>query len=241
MSRCSFASPSLTTSTSRSRASRSTAATGQPSGGTAVSIASLQGREGPDRAASGGVDVTPHDETIETELLHFLGLPFDLDGFYAWAEGDEILGLSRRPGSRASARRCRSTRSRHLVTSITAQQVSLQSAAAIRSRSIERFGVAGVHAHAFPERERVARATEDELIGVGFSTREGGVRHRPRPQRPRPGRLASLPDEEVTARLVALRGLGEWTAAVPRPPPREGARVAGRRSGTAQGGHRVLW
>ena len=29
-----------------------------------------------------------------------------------------------------------------------------------------------MHAHAFPTRERVARATEDELIGVGFSTRK---------------------------------------------------------------------
>ena len=58
------------------------------------------------------------------------------------------------------------------MTSITAQQVSLQSAAAIRSRFIERWGVAYEHAHAFPTRERVAQATEDELIGVGFSTRK---------------------------------------------------------------------
>ena len=33
-------------------------------------------------------------------------------------------------------------------------------------------GVPAVHAHAFPKRERVARASEDELIGVGFSTRK---------------------------------------------------------------------
>ena len=49
------------------------------------------GREVRIEAAPGGVDVTPHDETIEAEVLHFLGLPFDLEGFYAWADGDETL------------------------------------------------------------------------------------------------------------------------------------------------------
>ena len=90
--------------------------------------------------------------------------------------------------------------------------MSLQSAAAIRSRFIERWGVAHEHAHAFPERERVARATEDELIGVGFSTRKAeyvlGLARSDLDL----DALAELPDEEVTARLVAIRGLGEWTA-----------------------------
>ena len=98
------------------------------------------------------------------------------------------------------------------MTSITAQQVSLQSAAAIRSRFIERWGVAYEHAHAFPTRERVAQATEDELIGVGFSTRKAeyvvGLARSDLDL----DALAQLPDEEVTARLVAIRGLGEWTA-----------------------------
>ena len=98
-----------------------------------------------------------------------------------------------------------------LVTSVTAQQVSLQSAAAIRSRFIERFGVA-VRTRT-PSRARArARATEAELIGVGFSTRKAeyvvGLARSDLDL----DELASLPDEEVTARLVALRGLGKWTA-----------------------------
>jgi DNA-3-methyladenine glycosylase II len=98
------------------------------------------------------------------------------------------------------------------VTSITAQQVSLFAAFAIRNRLIERFGVRAGHAYAFPTEAAIAAATEDEIVAVGFSRRKAeyviGVA--------RAGidwpRLATLPDEEIQTELRALRGLGEWTA-----------------------------
>ena len=162
-------------------------------------------------AAPGGVDVTPHDQSIERQVLRFLGSPFDLDGFYAWAAADGTLSTLVRAltGFRPPLQ---PNPFEALVTSITAQQVSLQSAAAIRSRFIERWGVAHEHAHAFPERERVAEATEDELFGVGFSTRKAeyvlGLARSDLDL----DALAELPDDEVTARLIAIRGVGEWTA-----------------------------
>jgi DNA-3-methyladenine glycosylase II len=171
----------------------------------------LAGREVRIDAAPGGVDVEPHDEAIEDAVLRFLGAPFDLDGFYAWAAADETLArlVAALQGFRPPLQ---PSPFEALVTSITAQQVSLQSAAAIRSRFIERWGVAFEHAYAFPTRERVARATEDELIGVGFSTRKAeyvvGLARSDLDL----DALAGLPDEEVAARLVAVRGLGEWTA-----------------------------
>ena len=76
------------------------------------------------------------------------------------------------PSSAACARRSRSSRSRRLVTSITAQQVSLLAAFAIRNRLIERFGVRAEHAYAFPTRERLALAEPDELTALGFSRRK---------------------------------------------------------------------
>ena len=171
----------------------------------------FDGREVRIEAAPRGVDVTPHDASIERQVLHFLGRPFDLDGFTAWAAGEPAL--SRLADALAGFRPPLQTNPfEALVTSISAQQVSLQSAAAIRSRFIERYGVAHEHAHAFPERERVAAATEDDLFALGFSTRKAeyvvGLARSDLDL----DALATLSDEEVTARLTALRGLGEWTA-----------------------------
>ena len=171
----------------------------------------VRGREVRIEPAPGGVDVEPHDAAIEAEVLHLLGAPFDLDGFAAWAVADDVLAplvrglVGFRPPLQPDPFEA-------LVTSITAQQVSLQSAYAIRSRFVERFGVPGTHAYAFPERERVARATEAELVAVGFSGRKAeyvvGLARSDLDL----DVLPSLPDEEISARLVALRGLGEWSA-----------------------------
>ena len=99
-----------------------------------------------------------------------------------------------------------------LVSSITAQQVSLQSAFAVRSRLIERFGQPAQHAVAFPTRERIARASEEELTALGFSRRKAeyvlGVARAELDF----DELALLPDDEVKTRLTSLRGLGEWSA-----------------------------
>ena len=169
------------------------------------------GREVRLAAAPGGVDVEPLDEAIEREVLRFLGLPFDLDTFGEWADAQPVLGEVARAlaGYRPVLQ---PDPFEALVTSITAQQVSLQSAAAIRSRFVERFGERHEHAWSFPGRERVARASEAELVALGFSNRKAeyvlGLARSDLDLEA----LAELPDEEVTARLVALRGLGEWTA-----------------------------
>ena len=170
------------------------------------------GREVRIEAARGGVDVEPHDPRLEPDLLYFLGLPFDLVGFSRWAaEADPTLArlVAALPGLRPPLQ---PDPFEALVTSITAQQVSLQSAAAIRSRFIERYGVRAEHAYSFPTRERVAQATEDELVGLGFSARKAeyaiGLARADLDLHA----LGELPDAEVKARLVALRGVGEWTA-----------------------------
>jgi 3-methyladenine DNA glycosylase/8-oxoguanine DNA glycosylase len=99
-----------------------------------------------------------------------------------------------------------------LVGAITSQQVSLFSALAIRNRLIERFGVQAREAWAFPSRERLAGAREEELVEVGFSWRKAEYVVGLARSELDLAALAGLPDGEVRARLVALRGIGEWTA-----------------------------
>ena len=165
----------------------------------------VAGRELRIEAAPGGVDAEPLDVETEPVVRALVGLAFDLDGFRAWAAGDEVLA---RVAPRLAGFRPPLTPDpfEMLVGAITAQQVSLFSALAIRNRL--QVG----EAWSFPTRERIAAATEDELFALGFSRRKAeyvvGLARSDLDLDP----LAELPDEEVKARLVAVRGLGEWTA-----------------------------
>jgi DNA-3-methyladenine glycosylase II len=158
-----------------------------------------------------GVRVEPLDEEIRPVVGKLLGLEFDLAGFYEWARGDPVLKdlTTRLAGFRPPLA---PDPFETLVTSITAQQVSLFAAFAIRNRLIERFGRRVGQAYAFPTAERLRRAEPDELPALGFSRRKAeyvlGVADEPVDL----DELASLPDDEVKRRLVAIRGIGEWTA-----------------------------
>ena len=171
----------------------------------------VDGREVRITETPGGVDVEPLDPRIEPVVRKLLGAEFDLADFYAFAQGDptlhslveELRGL--RPPIAVEP-------FESLVTSITAQQVSLHAAFAIRNRLIERFGVRAQHAYAFPTRERLSAAEPAELFALGFSGRKAeyvvGLARSDLDL----GALAALSDDEVKAALTALPGIGEWTA-----------------------------
>jgi DNA-3-methyladenine glycosylase II len=169
------------------------------------------GREVRITEAPGGVDVEPLDDLIEPVVSKLIGLDFDLETFHAFAQGEEVLAATVRrfPGFRPPLA---PDPFEALVSSITAQQVSLHAAFAVRSRFIERFGEPAALAVGFPTRERVALANEDELLALGFSRRKAeyvlGVA---RAELDFAG-LEAFPDDEVKARLTTLRGIGEWSA-----------------------------
>ncbi len=162
-------------------------------------------------AAPGGVDVDPLDDVTRPVILKLLGNEFELPPFYAWAANQPVLAgiVARIPGFRPPLA---PDPFESLVTSITAQQVSLFAAFAIRNRLIERFGERGELAYGFPSRERVAAATEEEIVGLGFSRRKAeyviGLARADIDLHA----LAALDDDEVRAQLTAIRGLGPWTA-----------------------------
>jgi DNA-3-methyladenine glycosylase II len=166
----------------------------------------LAGREVAIAPAPGGVEI---DAPVAAEVERFLGAGFDL----------APLAATEDPVLARFARELRGLRPalvpdpvEALVTAITAQQISLRAASAIRGRLIRALGVAHANAWAFPTRERLAAAEPEDLIALGFSRGKAaytvGV-----------GRsdvdfhaLAALPDAEVKRELVSLPGIGEWTA-----------------------------
>jgi DNA-3-methyladenine glycosylase II len=171
----------------------------------------VAGREVRIEPAPGGVDVEPLDDKIEPVVRKLLGLEFALEPFYEFAAGDPVLAglVPRLAGFRPPLA---PDPFESLVTSITAQQVSLRAAFAIRSRLIERFGEPGEVAVAFPTAERLARATDADLVALGFSRRKAEYVLGLARARLDFDALARLPDDEVKATLSSLRGLGEWTA-----------------------------
>ena len=171
----------------------------------------IAGREATIAPAPGGVRVEPGGTAIAAGVRRLLGAAFDLDAFYAFAAGDPVLA--------------RLVRELHglrpplaldpfeaLVSSITAQQVSLRAAFAIRGRMIRAFGEPHARAWAFPTRERMADADPAELRELGFSTRKAEYVVTLASSPLDFSGLAALPDDEVKRALTALPGIGEWTA-----------------------------
>ncbi len=166
----------------------------------------LVGREVAVGPAEGGVEI---DAPVAAEVQRFLGAGFDLaplnatdDAVLARLVG-ELHGL--RPAQVPDPVEA-------LVTAITAQQISLRAAAAIRGRLIRALGVAHDRAWAFPTRERLAGAEPQELVALGFSRSKAAYTVGLARSDVDFHALAALADDEVKHELVALPGIGEWTA-----------------------------
>ncbi|HZC07148.1 MAG TPA: hypothetical protein VE338_16045, partial [Ktedonobacterales bacterium] len=106
-----------------------------------------------------------------------------------------------------------------LVRCISAQQVNLRWATTTRRRLAETFGerhIIGAHEVYSLSAERLAGASVAELRALQFTTRKAeyliGAAQTIASAALDIETLAALPDEQVIARLVALRGIGRWSA-----------------------------
>jgi DNA-3-methyladenine glycosylase II len=144
-------------------------------------------------------------------VRRYLGGPFDLESFAAFAASDRVLArlVEELRGFRPPLA---PEPFETLVTSITAQQVSLHAAFAIRNRFIQAFGVRVGRAYAFPRREHVANLAMQDLTSLGFSRRKAEYVVGLARSDVDLDALSALPDDEVKARLTAIAGIGEWTA-----------------------------
>jgi DNA-3-methyladenine glycosylase II len=166
------------------------------------------GREVRIEAAPGGVDVEPVDGEIRPVVLKLLGAEFDLGGFRPTEP--ELARLGRR--LRGFRPPLSPDPFEMLVGAISAQQISLRAALAVRNRFVERFGVHADLAYSFPTTDRVAAATREELTALGFSGRKADYVLALARSNLDYAALSALPDEEIKAALVRLPGIGEWTA-----------------------------
>jgi 3-methyladenine DNA glycosylase/8-oxoguanine DNA glycosylase len=170
------------------------------------------GREVRIRPAPGGVDVEPLDDETRPVARKLLGAEFELAPFYRWAVAEQppLAALTDRlAGFRPPLQ---PDPFEALVTSITAQQVSLFAAVAIRNRLIQSLGARVGEAWAFPTRERIAGAAEDDLVAVGFTRRKAAYAVALARSNLDLDGLAAFDDDEIRRRITALRGLGPWTA-----------------------------
>jgi 3-methyladenine DNA glycosylase/8-oxoguanine DNA glycosylase len=153
-------------------------------------------------SADGVASDRPTDARDEAEVAHILGASFDLEAF-ASAHPDIA---ARAPGFRPPLVH---DPFESLVTSVTAQQVSLHSACAMRSRLVRRHGrrheFDGVEVWRFPAQEDVAGA---DLEGLGLSrAKMRSIAALAEADLD----LAGLDDTQVREHLTALPGIGGWT------------------------------
>lgn len=158
-------------------------------------------------------------EAVTYEVGRIFGLDFDLAGFYRMAKSDSPLAelVSALYGMRPTLA---PGGLEMLVGSITAQQVNLTFAFALRARLVRRYGVAvsigGETVYAFPEARALAGLRIASLRAMQFSNRKAeyirDVARAVTAGRLDLAALAAAPNADVIASLTALRGLGRWTA-----------------------------
>jgi DNA-3-methyladenine glycosylase II len=158
----------------------------------------------PVRIESSGI--TPYGDFTEAdraEVAHLLGARFDLGAF---AAAHPALA-SRAPGFRPPLL---ADPFEMLVTSVTAQQISLRAAAVMRAGFVRRFGCrvshGGVEWWRFP---RPADVRGGDLSGLKLSGMK--IRSILALAEAELG-VANLDDNAVISHLTALPGIGRWTA-----------------------------
>ena len=152
-------------------------------------------------------------------IKHILAFDLDLNPFYRMTKDDPNLALIAKKFRGLKPIRYLSV-FEALVTAITAQQVNLTFAGAIRGRMVKRWGrklrVDGKTHYAFPRPERLVKARVATFRAMQFSERKAeyviGVARAALEDRLNESELRILPIDEAVARLTDIRGVGRWTA-----------------------------
>lgn len=155
------------------------------------------------------------------QLRHILCIDLNLKPFYRLARKDTLLApiIPRFRGLKCASS---PTVFESLVMAVLSQQVNLTFAYSIKRELVEAFGetlsVGGETYHAFPQPERFATESPENLRRFRLSSAKAGTLVR-LGQVFASGALSEeglrvLPDEEVVERLMQIKGIGRWSAEI---------------------------
>ena len=199
--------------------SRST--TGLGSKPALVSIRSVGSVDAPKLAVEArGEGLTTADaDEAQRSVRRMLATDADIAAFYAMALDDQRLAPMVRNmyGLRPT---CAPTAYEALVLAILGQQISTHVARMLRNLIIETYGdsitIDGETLRSFPRPETLADAGPDGLRAIKFSMRKAeyitGISQQIVSGELSLEAMRELPDDEIVSGLLALRGVGAWTA-----------------------------
>ena len=167
-----------------------------------------------------GDSLTPAD--IDEALMlvrRMLATEDDIAAFYDMALNDLHLAplVRNMYGLRLT---CAPTAYEALTLAILGQQISTHVARMLRSLLIETYGdritIGGETLYAFPRPQTLAEAGVEGLRAIKFSGRKAeyitGISERVASGELSLEAMSGLPDDEIVSGLMALRGVGAWTA-----------------------------
>ena len=186
-----------------------------------VSVRSVGSVDSPKLAVEISGDELTQADTDEALgiVRRMLATDADIASFYEMALDDPYLApmIRNMYGLRPT---CAPSAYEALVLAILGQQISTHVARMLRNLIIETYGdritIEGETLHSFPRPETLADAGPDGLRGIKFSMRKAeyitGISQKIVSGELSLEAMRDLPDGEIVSGLLALRGVGAWTA-----------------------------
>jgi len=186
-----------------------------------ASVSSQGTADDPELAVTlNGEDLTDDDADRATKQISWLlGCDQDLKPFYDSVGDDPVLSEVVQQFYGYHNTRTASV-FEALVQAVMGQQIATAVARIVRNLLIERYGVRGMvddrEWYAFPRAETLAKAEVSDLRQLKLSVRKSeyiqGIARAALESQDGFEGMHGLPDDEVVKGMIALRGVGQWTA-----------------------------
>ncbi len=188
---------------------------------TLVSVQSIGSVDAPKLAVEvSGSGLTSADADNALQIVRrILAADANISAFYEMALNDQHLAPLVK-GMHGLRPTCAPTAYEALVLAILGQQISTHVARMLRNLLIETYGeritIGEETLYAFPNHQTIAAAGVEGLRAIKFSRRKAeyltGISEQIASGHLSLEAMRNLPDSEVVSRLMALRGVGAWTA-----------------------------